>query len=474
MKKYQYLTDLMSVLGAVGSVILLTGQWLMAATTPLPDAGVIESGSSTGEGASVDGIATETKGRQHDNENYLKDVSKKIDKIYPENTPLLTILSHTEVRSVKSFETKYSAVGLRPLETTLTKAVTEMTSGSQVEIEVADTNMFSTDDTIIVQSMRGLHNSDGKEYEADDPRTPYLMLHVVGRSETTGNPIVYAVNGKLDAQKRPIYVPAIPNGTRLLRAGKACGELDVQTGRFNILPTSETQFCQNFMVQVEQSEFDQLAKKEVDINFSEMTQMAIADMKRGMETSYLFGSKALANPQQKSDMNVWFTGGIWYQPSLDIKVGHYDTAKGRTIISDEDLVDLADAAFSADNVASDRKVILAGSKILAELAKIKTEKYVLKGDQEFWNLRFKGFSTDFGTMYVRLYRLFDVLGMSDQALMIDPQYLSKVVYLPFAQNALDLKKAGVRRTQATTLNEVSAMILRVPNAHARLKLAPKQ
>jgi len=143
-----------------------------------------------------------------------------------------------------------------------------MTGGASVSLPVSDLNMFTLDDTIRVVGVSAITKPDGTAYSESDSNVPDLELCVCGKDSSTNLPTVYAVNGKMDdSSKQPILLPEIPQGTTLVRMGKACGELDVQTGRFNNIPMPETQYCQNFMIQVEQSTFDKIAAKEVNWNF---------------------------------------------------------------------------------------------------------------------------------------------------------------------------------------------------------------
>ena len=244
------LTLLAIVIGASSGVT-------MAAASDLPDAGKTNAGAD-GDGGNdpTAGIATETQGRTDGDPNfYMADVDKRIVKIRPMASPIDQISRYAKSTSCDSFEVKYYSV---------------MSSGASTKLPVSDTNMFTLDDTIRVVGVKGVTNPDtGQAYEADDPNTPDLVLCVCGKDATTNMPTVYAVNGAMDSSsKQPIWVPAIAKDTVLVRMGKACGELDVQTGRFNNTPMPETQYCQNFMIQIEQSTFDKIAKKEVNWSFS--------------------------------------------------------------------------------------------------------------------------------------------------------------------------------------------------------------
>lgn len=446
----------------------VSGNIVMANATPLEGGGVSNSGNPGGLG----GIATESQGREDGDEDfYTKDIDKKILKIRPIKTPLDTISRYANSEKASSFEVKYYSVGTRPIMTTVSEQLEKQTQGTQVVLKVADTNLFTLDDTIRVVGVKGITNHKGQALSATDPRTPDLVLCVCGRNQADGMPIVYAVNGHTDSQGQPIWLPQIKQGTALVRMGKACGELDVQTGRFNNLPTAEEQYCQNFMIQVEQSTFDKMASKEVDWNFSDLEEDSIFDMKMVMENSFLFGAKSAIRHLSKDGVITWFTGGIWYMAGKDLEIGHYDKGKKKVVVSDDDLVDLTKGMFVGNGTGDNRKVVFAGSDVISELSKIQSDKFRLKESVEYWDIKFKGFETEFGDVLVIHHEMFDLNEMKDKAFALDPTFLSKRVHLSWARNVLDLKAAGIRNTDAVVIQEVCCLILRNPAAHARLTLA---
>lgn len=461
------LTLLAFVIGASSGV-------MMADASDLPDAGKTTAGAD-GDGGSdpTAGIATETQGRTDgDPDFYMADVDKRIVKIRPMASPIDQISRYAKSTSCASFEVKYYSVGTREIKCMTTEAVTAMSSGASTKLPVSDPNMFTLDDTIRVVGVKGVTNPDtGKAYDEDD-NVPDLVLCVCGKDATTNMPTVYAVNGEMDSSsKQPIWVPAIPADTVLVRMGKACGELDVQTGRFNNIPMPETQYCQNFMIQIEQSTFDKIAKKEVDWSFSDIEEDGIYDMRLAMENTHLFGVKNVIKHVTKDGMMTWFTGGLWWMAGKDIEVGEWDADKQCAVITDDNLVDITKDLFVGTGIGNKRKILFCGSDMLSAFSKIKSEKFRLKDTVEVWNLKFKSWDTDFGEVLTIHHELFDINGMSDCGFAMDPEYLSKKTHVSWARNVLDLQKAGIRRTDAVVIQEVSCLYLRYAKAHARMILA---
>lgn len=459
----------------------------MADAAALPDAGVSNSGvggdtaTATSNGVTAtgplgpDGIATETQGRADgDPEFYTKDIDKRITKIRPMATPVDQISRYAKAQPSDSFEVKYYSVGTRPISCKTTGAVTAQAADAaaqSVALSVSDANMFTIDDTIRVVGVSAITKADGTAYTQTDTNVPELVLCVCGRNDQ-GMPLVYAVNGIKDTNtNETTKVPAIPNNTKLVRMGKACGELDVQTGRFNNIPTAEIQYCQNFMIQVEQSTFDKIAAKEVDWSFSDIEEDGIYDMRLAQENTYLWGVKRVIHHVTKDGMATWFTGGIWWMAGKDIEVGTWNATKSCAEISDENLVDIAKDLFVGTGIGNKRKILFCGSDLLAAFSKIKSDKFRLKDTVEIWNLKFKSWDTDFGEILTIHHELFDANGMSDCGFALDPEYLTKKTHVSWSRNVLDLKKAGVRNTDAVVMQEVSCLYLRYAKAHARMRLA---
>lgn len=494
MKKSTF-NRLLSIFLMVMAVIFgVNGQVIMAEAA-LPDGGTTESGHAAEAGGATaadeagnggaarqdDGIATEGKGREHYNEKgtefYENDINDKITKIRPMATPVDQISRYATTKSASSFVVEYWSIGTRPIKTTVKETTVESTGTSMV-LKVEDPEMFTLDDTIRVVGVKAITNYKNQAYAnlTDEP-TPDLELCVCGK-DNEGYPIVYAVNGKL-VNKQPIGIPALQKGQKLIRMAKSCGELDVQTGRFNNLPASEIQYCQNFMIQIEESTFNKIAAKRVDWDFSDIEEDSIYDMRLAMEGTYLFGDMGCIKHTTKNNSAQWFTKGIWWMAGKDIEVGHVATAddmkkgynKNERVITDLELVDISKDLFVGTGIGNKRKVIIAGSDFVSAFSKIDSDKFRLKDTVEVWDLKFKSWETDFGEVLMIHSELFDLFDMSDCGFALDPEFLVKRVHLSWTRNVLDLKKAGIRNTDAVVIQEVACLYLKYPKAHARMRLA---
>ncbi len=121
------------------------------------------------------------------------------------------------------------------------------------------------------------------------------------------------------------------------------------------------------------------------------------------------------------------------------------------------------------NAGSKRKILIGGSGLIGSLNKLNYTKVVTAAESVTkWGIDFNQLRSKFGTLYVLLSEIFDEVGMPDNGLIIDPQYLQKYSHLPFSTESLDLKKSGVRNVDALVLTEASCLVLRYPKAHMRI------
>ena len=204
-----------------------------------------------------------------------------------------------------------------------------------------------------------------------------------------------------------------------------------------------------------------MANKEVEWDFSDQEEVAIYDMRLSMEKSFLFGIKSsIYDPVKKENVNL--TGGIWWQAGKDF---YYNCSDDFT---NDILIDLMRNAFTG-NSGNKRKVLLAGSGLIARLSTLDVIRTMSnESSMVKWGLDFNEIVSKFGKLYVIHSEIFDDCGRVDDGIIIDPEYLQKWSHVPFGSQTLDLKKAGIRNTDALVLTEASCMTLRYPDAHMRI------
>ena len=465
--------DVFKIMGSLLLVVLAlvagmpSGMCMSVATAMGGEASPMDGGGTnvvdSGAGATVT-TGMEVTGADNP-DFYAKEVDKRITKMRPMRTPIDQITRSAEsIEKSQSMIVKYYSVSTRPIKTTVKANVTAMTSGqASTSIQVDDASLFSVTDTLRVVGVKG-YKTDGATEDTKD-----LMLYVVGKNDETTYPTVIAVNGKKNTDNSNSLVPEIPVNTVIIRMGRAASEIDVETGQFYNLPTPEEQFCQKFMMQVEQSTFDKMWQKEVDWNFSDMEEDSIYDMRLGMENSFLFGIKGKGKDPKKSGADVYFTGGIYWMAGKDMALG---TASGGTVaISDDQMVDFLKDLFTGNDSGNGIKIAFAGSDMLAALAKMKSERFKVVKEFDKWGLKFTSFDSNFGKLLVMHHELMDANEKRDEMFVIDPDYLRKKTFKTWSRKEYDMAKLAKRDTTAVVMSEASCCYLVYPAAHARVKLA---
>ena len=369
-------------------------------------------------------------------------VDKRIARIRPSSTPLDQISRMVGCRNSGSMKVDYYSVDTKPSQTVLSDSFAGKTvpNGTPVKIATAHNDWFSETDTFMVKGI------------STDGRPMVFYVSAVADDGISAIPLA-------DASLSQVSIPSMPEGTEVVRMGRAAGELDVQTPQYNLLPVKDYNYCQIFKAQIEESTLQRLADKEVGWNFSDQEESAIADMRLGIEKSFLFGSRCRLGRPGKED--VYTTGGIWSQAGRE-----YTYPAGA--FSQADLTELMRKAFTG-GAGSPRKVLLGGSEFMAALMGLEATRVVSgTGKKVVWGIDFDCITSKFGTLYVKLSEIFDLCGMSGCGMVIDPEYITKYAHIPFTADRISFHKQGVRNTEAVVLTEASCLVLRYPGAHMRI------
>lgn len=405
----------------------------------------------------VDGPLTTDLSREGSPDLLLNEIDQQIVKIRPMSTPIDQISRYAGCKHSGSMIVDYYSVDTKPTKAVLSDDIAATTPGPNDEtptlvINTNNNEIFDPTDTILVQGIPGADASGSSESKQD------LMLYVLHRD--ISGLTVMAVNG-FTVNGVPNCFPDVPGGTALVRMGRAASELDVQSPQFESLPKKSRNLCQIFKMQVEESTLQRLANKEVGWTMSDQEEAAVYDMRLGMEKSFLFGSaRQVWDPVKKE--NIFFTGGIWNQAGkeyeLELSVD-LDVSK---------MVDLMRQAFTG-NAGSKRKILIGGSGLISRISKLDYTRVITAGQHvSKWGIDFTELRSKFGCLYLLLSEVFDEVGMEENGIIIDPEYLQKYTHIPFSTEQLNLKKSGVRNVDALVMTEASCLVLRYPKAHMRI------
>lgn len=451
---------LLSILMALASV--LTGGGVMMAEAVITE---LEHGGATITGTDktgTDGALTLKDGTEASPDLFMADVDARITKIRPMSTPIDQISRKAgKARKTESMEVEYYSVGTRPIRGKVRTSVEESTTADRFAVSLYDNTMLDTDDTVRFVGING-YKEDGV---TEDVGVDFIALVI--DVDSSGNRTLQPVNGG----KNNIGYPAISADTEIVRMGRASAELNVTTSKFSNVPTKESQYCQTFIMQVEESTLARIGKKEVEWGFSDLEEDGIYDMRLGMEGSFMFGVKRKFNHAVSNDL-VYTTGGIYYMAGKKLNIGTWDAVKEQTQIMDTQLIDLAKDLFTGTGVGNKRKIAIMGSNMMAAFSKIKseTDKFTVRESVDVWDLKFKSFDTDFGEILAIHSEMMDMQGKSDEAFVLDPEFLTKRIHEGWSRTEYDMKKLAKSKTNAVVLSESSCLYLRYKQAHAVVAL----
>lgn len=389
-------------------------------------------------------------------------IDQRIVRIRPASTPVDQLSRCVGSRHCSSMTVEYYSVDTKQPETTLSKAYDPSTKPRKrsdgvytIALDVAHPEIFEATDTLMIPACLVGENAS--------PLVGYVF-----EIRADGKVDIVPVNAPVDSTATDPAAPvvgAIAAGARVVRMGRAATELDVMTPQFQALPRKDSNYCQIFKMQVEQSTMQKIAAKEVDWNFSDQEEAAIIDMRLGMEKNFLFGARAKFFDVRKNE-DVYLTGGIWTQTDKEFR---FASAQ----ITEKDLIDLCAKAFSGNN-GSKKKILVAGTDLLTSLNKCEFTRAVsTNSDFTRWGIRFREIVSNFGTLYVVHSEIFDQCGHAGDGFVLDPDYITKYTHIPFSKERLDLRTSGVRNTDAVVLTEASCIVLRQPGAHLRVYGASK-
>lgn len=381
------------------------------------------------------------------------EIDERIALIRPSSTPLDQISRMIGARKANSMRVEYYSVDTKEGHDTVAKTVRDLilSHGQPFTVQVSNAAIFSETETVLLPSVT-------------IPTGTYKGQALVGYISSIDGNELSLIPVNIETGLTDISAGTIAEGASVIRMGRAARELDVQTAQFIALPRKDYNFCQIFKSQIEESLYQRLADKEVGWNITDQEEVAIMDMRMGMEKSFLFGARSRVCLGDTAD-EVLFTGGIWNQTDRT----HFYDAAGQM---QTEMLDIARAAFIGSS-GSTRKILLAGSSLLRNLASEPNLSIISKeGKKTAWGIDFNVVHTRFGTLYVHLSEVFDLCGKPDSGIVIDPEYITKYVHVPFTADNISFRKQGVRNTEGIVLTEASCLVLRHPDTHLRLE--PKQ
>lgn len=379
------------------------------------------------------------------------EIDSRIVKIRPVATPIDQLSRCGDVRRVGSMKVNYYMADVKDVTARLSAGATAAdytkASGDKygtLKLKVDKPSIFSVTETVMLPEV----------IIEGSPAVVYV------KSVDTDSISGYLVN---DVRSfTGTVMPLCKEGVKVVRMGRAAGELDVQTAQFETLPKRAENYCQIFKMQVEESTLHRLSNKEAQWGFSDQEEVAIIDMRQGMEKNFIFGTMCKVPGVENGSDDVYLTGGIWNQPGVQEEL--YEPDK----MTEEDIIHICRRAFTGGK-GSARKILMGGSDFIEKLSTLECKRVVVGAQTTVrWGVEFREIKSNFGTLYVIHNEIFDQCGHSFDAMVIDPNMITKYVHIPFSTERLDLRSSGTRNTEAVVITEASCLVLRNPACHLKV------
>lgn len=379
----------------------------------------------------------------------LNSIDSRIVKIRPMATPIDQLSRCAGSRHAGSIKVEYYAVDVKDTVSTLAQPLMpDVTAAGENSFYISTKNneIFSPTETIMLPGCKV------------DGGTHPLVLYIAAVDKRDGLLVVPVNAVRVDEEWN--FEPAAATSS-IVRMGRAAAELDVQSPQYEAVPRKSQNYCQIFKMQIEQSTYQKLANKEVDWTLSDQEEVAIIDMRLGMEKNFLFGAKAEITDPDKHE-KIYLTGGIWNQTD-----NTFTLPAGK--LTGEAMVSMCRRAFTGAGCGSTRKILVGGSGLIEKLSNMQADRYVTGSNTLVkWGIEFREIRTNFGSLYVVHSEVFDQCGHADDGMIIDPDALTKYTHVPFQSEILNLRTSGQRNTDARVLTECSCLVLRHPQSHLKI------
>lgn len=431
---------------------------LLCAVFGVTDASVMMADSGTANvagAAAVNAGQNITDARTASEKLILDTIDENVCKVRPHDVVIDTISRHCrQVTSNNQIVRPYSVDAIE-LTSRVETAWTLASGGTttQIALDLVDNNLISRDETLIVKGVDG-YAEDGTTAKGE------LMLYVVDKN-SSGEPIVVALNGKTVGTINNRVIPSIAANSGIIRAGRAGTETQMQTDAYSGYPTDTEQYLQKFLCQIEESEMFKVSDKEVKWTFSDAEEEAVYDMRRTMNISFWRGVKAkmkLKNARTDRAEDIYFTRGIWEQAGKEFT---YSSLTAATLTA------LMKTSFTG-NQSGKNKLLIMGSDFLESLENVEYTRNVYVGEQkQAYGLVFNSIVSKFGTLMGVHDQTFDDMGWAKRAFVLDADFLRKYT-MGWQVQDLDFKSSGSKDADGRVLREICGLVLKNPNAHVRV------
>lgn len=349
------------------------------------------------------------------------DIDDELFKFNSDDTPLMQLMLKAKKVKANSPKVEHYMIDEAKSSVVTTGAVTAGDSQGTLPLGSEDKPLVHAYDTLRVRGVNG-YSESGVEQPGKD-----LMLWVVGKDTTTGNPVVRAVNGPKDnADDLYSKLPAIASGTTIDLLANAMYETQKVVPPSLVLPKPTIiQLQKRGMTQVVSDYFD-AQKKRIPFTKAVVAEAMITDFKRKGNRS-LWVSRSghfMVDTEKVGTQDVYTTEGIRWQFKKELQ----HTGKWTY----EQFVGLAKMFFTGEDVPN-TCLGLCGKNFLENIQCIDFSKHPeVQISVQTNNLGWKvtNIHTVFGDLQFKREPTLDRLGYSNSAALLGENRLVHYVYRP--------------------------------------------
>lgn len=353
--------------------------------------------------------------------NFIQpDIDDELFRFKSDDTPLMSLMFKAKKVKVNSPEVDHYMIDEPRSSVTVASAYTAQEGNMQavLALEAKDKNLLQPHTTVLVKGVNG-YDAAGNETVGQE-----LMLIVIGKDASTGNPIVRACNGVKEEDSEYTSVPSIPEGTKLVILGNALYETQKEVAPDLIVPQPTRVFLQKRgMNQVVSDYFDAQAKR-IPFTKAIIAEQAIANFKvRGNRTLWASRASKFKVDTGKTGMQfIYTTEGVRWQFKKELQHSGAWTV--------EKFIALAKMFFTGEDVPN-TAMLLAGKNLLEEVQKIDYTKHpeitiTTKQNTVGWTVT--NIHTVFGDIEIKREPTLDRLGWSNSGALIGADRLVHYVY----------------------------------------------
>jgi len=443
----------------VCAVLGITDVSAMGAEVAVAAGGATNTQQSTGAGGnlaagSIAHGAANLHQTETDSPNLLDwDIDRLVCEYEPENHPLTAILSASKAKhkTTNAMRHRFYSIDVGELSTTVSAANAAFINGVG-RILVDDYTIFNEQDTIVVI----------------DPTTKDVLLNgfVEEVDETTGLKVQVIYDKNVTTTPPTVAAGAIAADSIVTAAGNAFADWKKQTISGTHLPSEDYNYCQIFKWQVGETTIHRLSAKEADWTLDDIERRELLSMTMKMETSILLGERGCFYNVGKKQ-NIYTMGGILSSiKSKGITVTLTDTTG--TPLSNAQLIDMGAQIF-AGNGGSKKRIMLCGTDFSTRISKIPTvQKQIEALNTEInWGMSWTKISFGGGKELIyQDYQHLDRLGLGNCAIVIDPEYLEKIVFEGYDNKRDVIDNAEDFDGVVNITTKVFTVALKYPSCHA--------